>query len=468
MHHQCAFIQFSCTMGWARHQAVVQPTGSLGIGACRGAPVHSPLVKAYTLYQEDVYIGRRKMAQPYVLAFIGENANGIVKWWTQQILNAFARRGLSHHLIDLCGDDSSARLADCLSGGNPAFCFSFQGMGMDFSLNGENYWSLNSIPFFSYLGDSPYQRPALHAAEGAGLYMLYGCEDFLQVYQRHLKGRAYATVLRYGYPANPVAHQTAWAKRRHDIVFVKTAVDPKSILLEWSTLPTLLRTLLHDTSERVLTGVDETIAAICAQAFADRLIHFGDRQELFLSTCSAVDRYVRAVRAERMVRALLPQNALILGDWSYLDKPSARARFWDSLPANRLDDLYAESRIVVSTSPSVRYGMHERVMGGLLAKAFVLSDTTPYLQTLLQGCPGFLGCNIDQPGLSNEVDQAIKACLSDPLSAEKAEISIQMAENLFSFDRFIEQFFDHVALEQRRQAVKDWSFPSATQHRAAA
>ena len=218
----------------------------------------------------------------------------------------------------------------------------------------------------------------------------------------------------------------------------------------------------------MLTGVDETIAAICAQAFEDRLIHFGDQQELFLSTCSAIDRYVRAVRAERMVRALLPHNALILGDWSYLDKPGARARFWDSLPANRLDDLYADSRIVVSTSPSVRYGMHERVMAGLLAKAFVLSDTTPYLQTLLRGCPGFLGCDIDQPAFPDEVDHTIKACLSDPLSTDKVEASVRMAETLFCFDRFIQQFFDHVALEQQRQAVRAWSFPSAKHQRSAA
>lgn len=408
------------------------------------------------------------MAQPYVLAFVGENANGIVKWWTEHILTAFARRGLSHRLIDLCGGDCSSKLADCLLDGNPAFCFSFQGMGMDFALNGENYWSLHSIPFFSYLGDSPYHRPALHAAHGAGLYMLYGCEDFLQVYQRHLRGRAYATVLQYGYPANPAANQTAWTERKHDIVFAKTAVNPKSILLEWSTLPPTLRTLLHDTSERVLTGVDETIAAVCAQAFEDRLIYLGDRQELFLSTCSAVDRYVRAVRAERMVRALLPHNALILGDWSYLDKPGARARFWDSLPANRLDDLYAESRLVVSTSPSVRYGMHERVMAGLLAKAFVLSDSTPYLQTTLRNCPGFLGCNIDQPGFGNDVGQAVEACLRDPLSPEKVEVSLEVAQELFSFDRFINQFFAHVALEQQRQCVVDWSFPPVTHHRTAA
>ena len=408
------------------------------------------------------------MAQPYVLAFVGENANGILRWWTEEILAAFTRRGLSSRLIDLCQGDIRTQLAEALIHGNPAFCFSFQGMGMDFCLNGENFWSINSIPFFTYLGDSPYQKPSLHAAQGSGLYMLYGCEDFLQVYQQHLHGRSYATVLQYGYPANPAAHRTTWTKRQHDIVFVKTAIDPASIRREWSDLPSALRTLLSDASDQALTGADETIAEVCARAFRDRLIHFGGQQELFLNACSAVDRYVRAVRAERMVRALLPQNAVIVGDWSYLDKPGARARFWAPMAANRLDELYAESRIVVSTSPSVRYGMHERVMAGLLAGAFVLSDTTPYLQATLRDCPGFLGCNIDQSSFPDEVDHAVGRCLNDPCSMEKAATSLQVAETLFSFERFIDQFFDHAEIEKHRQAVKAWVFPSALHHRAAA
>ncbi len=408
------------------------------------------------------------MAQPYVLAFIGENANGIVRWWTEKILAGFAARGLSHFLIDLCEGDYRPKLADCLVKGNPAFCFSFQGMGMDLRLNGENYWSVNAIPFFSYLGDSPYHRPALHAADGPGLYMLYGCEDFLQVYQRHLRGPAYATVLRYGYPANPAANRTGWRQREHDVVFVKTAIDPASIRLQWANLPPKLRSLLHDAAELVLAGADATVAAVCARAFEDRLIHVGDRQELFLNACSAVDHYARAVRAERMVRALLPHDALIVGDWSYLDKPGARARFRAAMPADRLDDLYADSRIVVSTSPSVRHGMHERVMAGLLAKAFVLSDTTPFLQTMLADCPGFLGCHIDRPGFPDEVHHAIAACLGDPRSPETVAVSAQVAEALFSFDRFIDQFFDHFALERHRQALTEWTFPAGAHHRVAA
>ena len=408
------------------------------------------------------------MAQPYVLAFVGENANGILKWWTEKILAAFAERGLSHCLIDICQGDFRARLGDRLAEGNPVFCFSFQGMGMDLRINGENFWCLNGIPFFTYLGDNPYYMPALHAADGPGLYMLYGCLDFLQVYQRNLSGRAYATVLRYGYPENPAADRTPWRSREHAIVFVKTAVNPDSVCSEWKDLPPPIRSLLHDTTSRLLSGADETVAAICAEAFADRFIHLGDRQELFLNTCSMVDRYVRAVRAERMVRALMRHDALIFGDWSYLDTTGARARFCAPVPATDLDALYADSKIVVSTSPTVRFGMHERVMAGLLAKSFVLSDTTPYLQRTLARCPAFLGCDIDQPSFDGAVSQAIGDCLADPLGQEKVDATAQVAQELFSFDGFIQQLFDHMLLERHRQTVGAWAFPPPTHRHLAA
>jgi hypothetical protein len=69
-------------------------------------------------------------SQPYVLAFIGENENGILRWRTEMILNAFASRGLSHKLIDLRNKESFAELKSTLAVGKPEFCFSFQGMGM--------------------------------------------------------------------------------------------------------------------------------------------------------------------------------------------------------------------------------------------------------------------------------------------------------------------------------------------------
>ena len=398
---------------------------------------------------------------PYVLGFVGENENGILSWWTRRILEALSRHGLASKLIDISSPSWRNHLADHLVVEKPMFCFSFQGFGMNLMLNGENYWCLNQIPFISHLGDSPYHAPALHAAEGPGLYLLYSCADFLDVYRDHLDGRACAGLLGPGFPDNPHADATPWGERPHCVVFAKTGIDPAQLKQAWVDLPRRIRALLHESAEHVLTGTDMTVAAVCAAAFERSHLHCGVQRELFLFACSTVDRYVRAVRAERMVRALLPHDALIVGDWSHLDRPGARACFQAPMEAGKLDALYAESRVVANTSPSVRRGLHERIMAGLFAKAAVLSDTTPFLDRLLADCPSFLGHDIDDAGFPERLGDTLQAALSDDAMPEKLARSADVARARFSLDDFAQALLDHLDLEVHRRRVEDWwSFPS--------
>ncbi len=367
---------------------------------------------------------------------------------------------MSYKLVDMRTDGWLARTGAYLAEGRPEFCFSFQGMGMNLRIDdGGNFWSRNSIPFVSHLGNNPYHAPSLHAAEGTGLYLLYGCRDSLETYQFFMHGRACASILRAAYPENELADRTPWDQRKHSIVFVKTAVDSEMMRRRWAQLPRLVRDILHDSAAAVLSGIDKPVATLCAQVLADRQIHWGDRQELFLSTCSMVDFYARAVRSERMVRALMRHNALIVGDWSHLDQFGARADFRKSIPAHGLDELYADTRIVVSTTPTVRFAVHERVIAGLLAKAAVVSDTTPYLQQLLRDCPSFHGVDIDQHTFTDEIDHALTCCLRDPAMSAKVGQSAVVARELFSLDALIQQLLEYVALENYRQQLDWWIFP---------
>ena len=407
-------------------------------------------------------------SRPYVLAFVGENANDILAWWTRHILDALSGYGLSSKLLDLTDADWRTRLSDCLVVGKPVFCFAFQGFGMNLNLNGGNYWSQLQVPFLSYMGDSPYHAPGLHAAEGPGLYLLYGCADFLEVYRDHLSGRAYASILPYGYPENPHADETPWAEREHQAVYVKTAVDPGKLCGAWADLPRPTRVLLQESAEHVLTGTNMTVAAVCAASFERHYLHCGNQRELFLFVCSTVDRYVRAVRAERMVRALLPHDAVIVGDWSHLDCGQARARFHAPVAAGALDALYARSKVVVNTSPSVRYGMHERIMAGLFAKAAVVSDTTPFLERLLAGCPSFLGLDIDGGTFAEQLGATLEATLRDAAMPGKLAQSVEVARARFSFDGFIQGLLEQLQVEVHRRNVEHgWAFPPAVTSRQA-
>jgi hypothetical protein len=380
------------------------------------------------------------------------------------ILKAFARRGLSYKLIDLRSEGWFEKFKNALAAGKPEFCFSFQGMGMSMTVDsGENLWTRMGVPFISCLGDNPYHAPSLHSAEGPGMYLLYACKDFLETYKEFMHGRTFASTFHTGYPEKPLADQKSWRERQHDIVFVKTAVNPKEFIAEWSTYPKKIRDIMHDCSARILTGVNETVAMVCAEVFADRQLHWGDRRELFLSTCSKVDRYVRAVRAERMVLALMQHNALIVGNWSYLDRSKSRAVFRTPMPADELDALYADSRIVVNTLPAVRFGIHERIIAGLLSKTAVVSETTPHLEQLLRDCPTYLGVDIDRVTFADQLDQTLHSCLTNPDSAEQVQTSAAVAVELFSFDTFIEMLLEHIDIGKHSQNMRGWKFsPSAT------
>jgi hypothetical protein len=400
--------------------------------------------------------------RPYVLAFVGENENGILRWWTEQVLTTFAARGLSCKVIDLRKPEWRADLTTCLAIGKPEFCFSFQGMGMTMPLpSGENLWQRLGVPFLSCLGDNPYHAPAHHTAEGSGNFLLYGCEDFLQTYRRFMNGRAVAGILSTGYPPNPLADRTPWSKRKLDIVFVKTGVDPEKMSAEWNAWPRKAREILHDCAARVLSGADETVAVLCAEVFADRQIYWGDRRELFLSTCSMVDRYARAVRAQRMVTALMRHNAVIVGNWPHLDKLNSRAVFQSPIAAEDLNAMYADSRITVNTLPTVRFGMHERIMAGLFAKTVVVSENTPHLQQRLSQCPSFFGLDIDSDTFVDQLDETLRSSLANPRSAEDVEVSAQVAQRLFSFDDFVNQLLEYIALERYCSALKWWASPPA-------
>jgi hypothetical protein len=402
---------------------------------------------------------------PYVLAFVGEDENAILRWRTQMILEAFASRGLSYKLIDMRREGWFAELQNALVAGKPRFCFSYQGMGMAVTVNtGENLWTRLGVPFISCLGDNPYHAPGLHSVEGPGMFLLYACKDFYETYSNFMHGRNFAATFHTGYPEKVLTDQKPWSQREHDIVFVKTAVNPKQLRAGWDNYPKKIRDIMEECAARLLTGVDVTVAVQCAQIFQERLVHWGDRHELFLSCCSMVDRYVRAVRAERMVSALMEhENALIVGNWAYLDRSKSRATFRDPMPAVELDALYADSRIVVNTLPTVRYGLHERIVSGLLSKTAVVSDTTPHLQQLLRDCPAFLGLEIDRETFPDQLGQTLRSCLANPESAEHVERTAAVAQELFSFEKFIDMLLEHIDIGNHCQAVKWWAFPSAAQ-----
>lgn len=399
---------------------------------------------------------------PYVLGFVGENANGILRWGTEIILAAFEKYGMSHQLIDLQNPEWVQHLNASLSIAKPTLCFSFQSIGTDIQVDHHcNIWSRLEVPFLTHNNDNPYHCPRLHRAESPFIYRLFGAEDLRQTYVRYFKGRGYAALLDCGYPANPLMDRTAWAQRTHNLVYVKTGVDASALRKKWASFPAKIREILEEVREQAIQGSNETIADLCEQSFRNRNIDWGERIEFFFSVCSMVDFYVRALQAEKMVRALLPHDALIVGNWSHLDCSGARARIVDPIPATELDALYADSRVLLNTLPTTRYGLHERILAGFYAKASVISDSTPYLDERLKGFPSFTSVKIHEENFPEALAQSIQANLQDAEGDEKRRISAAEVEVQFSTETFVRGLVDCLALEHYRHMHEPWGLPTA-------
>lgn len=386
------------------------------------------------------------------IAFVGENANGILAWWTQCIADRMARFGISVETIDLLQEGWPAKLDSRLKQGRPDFCFSFQGIGMGFSIDSGNLWSSLNVPFISSMGDAPYYSPSLHRASGASLFHLYACEDFYNFYCEYLRGKNFSTVLPCGYPSNPHADDIAWQERDLELVFVKSGVNPEAIRAPWAELPKLMREVLEEASASALAGQTATIGQIVANAYRARQIHFGERLALFLRSCQHVDSYVRAVRADRMARQVMRHGGHVFGDWPHLDKANTRAVFHGALPAKELNKLYARSRTLVNTAPCTMTGIHERILAAFQAKAFMLADGSSFLDAVLDDYPSFRSVPIEAPEFADAFDaqiSEIREIGKDTLATRDMLENVQKkAEAAFGLDKFISAMLEFVLLNK--------------------
>ena len=404
------------------------------------------------------------MSNISAIALVGQNDNSILSWLTEIFANRAKLYGISVTVIDLLDEGWPAKLNGCLAAGQPGFCFSFQGFGMGLTLEAGNLWTSLNIPFISLMGDAPFYSPGLHASEGSGFCHLYASEDFQQVYRDIMNGRNFSAVCGGFYPPNPRADQTPWHDRDLEIVYVKTGVDPEALRARWTALPNKMRGVVEDASAVALAGQKKTIGQIVVDAFAARTMRFGENKALLLRVCAEVDSYVRAVRAERMLREVMRHGGHIFGNWEHIEKTNSRARFHGRIPANQLDQVYARSRILLNVSPCTLKFVHERIASALMAKAFSISDGTPFLDQALASYPNFKSVLIDSAELPDQLDAHISdirkmvASRDDDFLA-MLDQSKRRAEDEFGVDRFIGEILEMVTMLNLERKSSFWSFP---------
>jgi hypothetical protein len=390
------------------------------------------------------------MAKLSAIAFFGESEAGMLAWWTKCIAERMKLYEISVETISFLDADWSSKLSALLNQRLPDFCFSFQGLGMQFANEAGHLWTALNIPFVSSMGDAPYWSPLLHSASGKTLAHLYASLDFQEFYLEFMKGRNFSAFVPFGYPSNPHANDVAWNKRDLDLVFVKAGVDPNALRAAWAEMPAMLREMLEEASEIALAGQTESIGRIVANVFSERRFDLNENNNPFMYSCQKVDAYVRATRADRMARQIMRHGGHIFGDWPHLDRGKSRAVFHGKIPAGQLNRLYARSRILVNTAPCTLTGMHERILAAFQAKAFILTESSPFLEERLASYPSFKSVPIESAEFADILDARlleIRRLGAEPAATQAMLDDVRVrAEAEFGLDQFISRMLEVVSL----------------------
>ena len=338
-----------------------------------------------------------------VVAFVGENENGILADLARSFMAPLEGWGLRGHVIDLHDATWSSRLQSLASQGI-AFAWASAGIGADLRLGAESLWDALRIPFVSVLADTPCQLPANHHVASRHVANGYSIADWLDVQRRFIRSPQVSAEIPGAVPANPERDLVPWRDRPHRMVFVKTGDDPVRYQEAWKDYPARARRILHEASAEAMRREPMEITALVHNvALAQDLLLEG-RPEVLFALTRQVDLHLRALRATTVARALLPLGATIIGrGWDHLDRDNARAAIHPAVPAGGLAPLYARTRFLVNTTPNFARGTHERPVNAFAARACAVSDTNAFMRERFSVLPTFLGLDWTAPDLPDRL-----------------------------------------------------------------
>lgn len=300
---------------------------------------------------------------------------GMLEHLSAEWVMALRELGRTAWLLETAGPTGLASLQALLAAGRPRAFVAFSGVNWDLMANDRLLYEVLAVPYVGLMFDDPAYFPQRHRLASPWLAYLFTDGDHHDASVALSPPTAPRGRFRFGVRP-PGEEPPPFEQRPHAVLFAKTPGDPDAERAAWRDEPPALRRLLEDVADAALWQDTRSTWAIARDRLAaDGLTHGLGTTVGMATIVARVDHYVRLARARRLVQALAPHDALIVGEgWRAVLPPRARARVVASCTMPELLGLMSQSRVVVNVQPNNREAPHERLLYGMQRGCCVLTD----------------------------------------------------------------------------------------------
>lgn len=312
------------------------------------------------------------------LILVAASENGALQQASIGATHIFNWLGDYHtHIINLLDPDGFSELIKWLEGGDVAMACAFAGVGAQLRTKfseGENLWTHYKVPFLSLWYDHPAYNYRQHATESPYILNCYHVKDHYDIWTQYFSNCNNGTLLPPCFFPTPYADKLSWQERETKILYIKSGIDPQSFLAAWSDKPPLIKDILLFLSDKAQKNRNINLTQETKAIFTKTGLSLTEG-DLFWGIIQEVDGYIRAWRSDKLARALLQHEAVIIGNgWDYLKTETSQDIFTPAIHPSKIIEEMGKFKITANTSPLWKYGIHERVGRSISLKCITLTD----------------------------------------------------------------------------------------------
>lgn len=312
---------------------------------------------------------------------------GVIPYFTRHFVAALSRQGVNCRLL---GGDSGLpmNLIGELMQDPPDCTLSFNGLLPDDK--GRFLCDIVQVPHVAYLLDSP--NKFLSMARSPGNIATFVDQQWADFFLR----LGHRNTLFLPQAAERSFQADIGADRPYPVTFLGTCFDINALRASWNEQYSPAMCAVMDTAVEIALG-DQVTSYIEAftQAMDQRLRQWGDVDPNEMPFAQVLEDIELLIRGRDRIELLLsikdiPVHVFGLengGDagWDhYLKRAPGNITFHGAVTYPEGLEIMKQSRIIVNSCPSIKWGAHERIFSGFLAGAAVLTNDNGYIRHIFE------------------------------------------------------------------------------------